>query len=123
MLHFARKSESHRVEHAALHFREQANDMVYERGWLLTAAVPTSQFAVFVLVVFFRAAGIPASKVSFLAVLLSFAIARLVLGHTAPDPVRLPCSQRERQALAPVAGTSPYTTITARMIQSSDQTG
>lgn len=25
----------------------------------------------------------------------------LFLGHAAPDPVRLPCSQRERQALAP----------------------
>jgi putative heme transporter len=76
--HFARKSESHRVEHAALHFREQTADIVHERGWLLTAAVAASQFAVFVLVVFcVRAVGIPAGKVSFLAVLLSFAIARL----------------------------------------------
>jgi putative heme transporter len=78
VLHFAGKSESHRVEHAALHFREHTHDIVRERGWLLTAAVLASQFAVFVLVVFcVRAVGIPASKVSFLAVLLSFAIARL----------------------------------------------
>ena len=77
-LHFARKSESHRVEHAALRFREQTSDIVHERGWLLTAAVLASQFAVFVLVVFcVRAAGIPASQVGFLAVLLSFAVARL----------------------------------------------
>jgi putative heme transporter len=79
VLHFAHKSESHRVEHAALHFREQAHDVVHARGWLLTAAVAASQVAVFVLVVFcVRSVGIPASKVSFLAVLLSFAIARLV---------------------------------------------
>jgi uncharacterized protein (TIRG00374 family) len=78
VLHFARKSESHRVEHAALHFREQTADIVHERGWLLTAAVAASQVAVFVLVVFsVRAVGIPAGTVSFLAVLLSFAIARL----------------------------------------------
>jgi putative heme transporter len=78
VLHFARKSESHKVEHAALHFREQTTNVVHERGWLLTAAVAASQFAVFVLVVFcVRAVGIPAGTVSFLAVLLSFAIARL----------------------------------------------
>jgi len=78
VLHFARKSETHRIEHAALHFREQTTDVVHERGWLLTAAVAASQFAVFVLVVFcIRAVGIPAGTVSFLAVLLSFAIARL----------------------------------------------
>jgi len=78
VLHFARKSESHRVEHAALHFREQTAEIVHERGWLLTAAVLASQFALFVLVVFcVRAVGIPAGTVSFLAVLLSFAIARL----------------------------------------------
>jgi uncharacterized protein (TIRG00374 family) len=78
VLHFARKSESHRVEHAALHFREQTSDIVHERGWLLTAAVLASQFAVFALVALcVRAAGIPAGKVSFLAVLLAFAIARL----------------------------------------------
>jgi len=79
VLHFAHRSESHRVEQAALHFREQASDVVHARGWPLTAAVVASQVAVFVLVVFcIRAVGIPASKVSFLAVLLSFAIARLV---------------------------------------------
>jgi putative heme transporter len=79
VLHFARKSESHRVEHAVLHFREQTKDIVHARGWLLTAATAANQVAVFVLVVFcIRAVGIPASKVGFLPVLLSFAIARLV---------------------------------------------
>jgi putative heme transporter len=78
LLHFARKSESHRVEHAAVHFRDQTIDIVHHRGWLLTGAVLASQFALFVLVLFcIRAAGIPASQVNFLAVLLSFSIARL----------------------------------------------
>jgi putative heme transporter len=78
VLHFAGKSESHRVEEATLHFREQTTEVVHERGWRLTAAVAAGQFAVFVLVVLcVRAAGIRAGKVSFLAVLLSFAIARL----------------------------------------------
>ena len=78
VLHFAGKSESHRIEHAALHFREQTTDIVHQRGWLLTAAVAASQLALFVLVVFcVRAVGIPAGQVSFLAVLLSFAVARL----------------------------------------------
>ena len=77
-LRLARKSESHRVEHAALHFRKQTTDIVHERGWLLTAAVLASQLALFVLVVLcVRAAGIPAGTVSFLAVLLAFAVARL----------------------------------------------
>jgi putative heme transporter len=79
VLHLAHRSESHRVEQAALHFREQASDVVHARGWPLTAAVAANQVAVFVLVVFcIRAVGIPAGKVTFLAVLLSFAIARLV---------------------------------------------
>ena len=44
----------------------------------MTATVLASQLAVFVLVLFCtRAVGIPASKVSFLEVLLSFAVARL----------------------------------------------
>ena len=61
VLHFAGKSEPHRIEHAALHFREQTTDAVHQRGWRLTAAVAACQFAVFVLVVFcVRAAGIPA---------------------------------------------------------------
>jgi len=72
------KPGSGRVERAVLGFRGQTNDMVHERGWLLTATVLASQLAVFVLVLFCtRAVGIPASKVSFLEVLLSFAVARL----------------------------------------------
>jgi len=78
LLHFFGKPKSGRVERAVLHFRGQTNDMVHQRGWLLTAAVLASQLAVFVLVLFCtRAVGIPAGQVSFLAVLLSFAVARL----------------------------------------------
>lgn len=78
LLHFFHKPKSDRVERAVLHFRDQTNDMVHQRGWLLTAAVLASQLAVFVLVLFcVRAVGIPAGKVSFLEVLLSFAVARL----------------------------------------------
>jgi len=61
-----------------VHFRDQTIDIVHKRSCLLTGAVLASQFAVFVLVLFcVRAAGVPASAVSFLAVLLSFSIARL----------------------------------------------
>ena len=61
-----------------MHFRDQTIDIVHKRSCLLTGAVLASQFAVFVLVLFcVRAAGVPASAVSFLAVLLSFSIARL----------------------------------------------
>jgi len=78
LLHFFHKPGSDRVESAVLGFRDQTNDMVHQRGWLLTAAVLASQLAVFVLVLFcVRAVGIPASKVSFAEVLLSFAVARL----------------------------------------------
>ena len=78
VLHFFRKPKSDRVERAVLHFRDQTNDMVHQRGWLLTSTVLASQLAVFVLVLFcVRAVGIPASQVSFLDVLLSFAVARL----------------------------------------------
>ena len=70
--------EPYRLERAVLRFRDQTSDMVHQRGWLLTAAVLASQLAVFVLVLFcVRAVGIPAGKVSFLEVLLSFAVARL----------------------------------------------
>jgi putative heme transporter len=46
VLHFARKSESHRIEHAAMHFREQTSGIVHQRGWLLTAAVLASRSAI-----------------------------------------------------------------------------
>lgn len=45
VLHFFRKPESDRVERAVLHFRDQTNDMVHQRGWLLTAAVLASQLS------------------------------------------------------------------------------
>ena len=67
LLRLFRKPKSDRVERAVLHFRDPTNDMVHQRGWLLTATVLASQLAVFVLVLFCtRAVGIPASQVSFL---------------------------------------------------------
>ena len=78
LLHFFHKPKSDRVERAVLRFRYQTNDLVHKRGWRLTVTVLASQLAVFVLVLFCtRAVGIPAGQVSFLAVLLSFAVARL----------------------------------------------
>ena len=78
LLHLFRQPASDRVERAVLHFRDQTNVMVHQRGWVLTGTVLASQLAEFILVLFcVRAVGIPASKVSFLEVLLSFAVARL----------------------------------------------
>jgi uncharacterized protein (TIRG00374 family) len=78
LLHFFHKPGSDRVERAVLGFRDQTNDMVHQRGWLLTGTVLASQLAVFVLVLLCtRAVGIAAGQVSFLEVLLSFAVARL----------------------------------------------
>ena len=79
LLRFFHRSESDRVERAVVSFRDQSVDVMRERGWLLTATVLLSQFGVFLLVLFcVRAAGIPAGKVGFLPVLLSFAVSRLV---------------------------------------------
>lgn len=79
VLHFRHKPASDQVERAVLHFRDQANQTVHERGWLLTGTVLASQTTVLVLVFFcVRSVGITASQVSFLEVLLSIAIARLV---------------------------------------------
>jgi uncharacterized protein (TIRG00374 family) len=78
VLRFFHRPESDRVERAVLGFRDTSAEVIRERGRLLTAAVLVSQLVVFFLVLFcVRAAGIPAGKVSFLSVLLSFAIARL----------------------------------------------
>ena len=79
LLHFFHKPKSDRVERAVLRFRYQTNDLVHKRGWRLTVTVLAKHLALFVLVLFcVRAVGIPASKVSFLEVLLSFSVARLV---------------------------------------------
>jgi uncharacterized protein (TIRG00374 family) len=78
LLHFFHGAPSDRLERSLLHFRDQTNDVVHRRGWLLTWTVLASQIAVFVLVFCcVRACAIPASQVSFLEVLLSFAVARL----------------------------------------------
>ena len=78
VLHFFHKDASDRLERSVLRFRAQTNDVVHQRGWLLTAAVVASQLAVFArLLVSVRAVGIGSSQVGFLEVLLSFAVARL----------------------------------------------
>jgi uncharacterized protein (TIRG00374 family) len=72
------KAGSDRVERSVLKFREQTNAIVHERGGRLTAAVVASQMAVFVVLLFsVRAVAITHGQVSFLEVLLSFAVARL----------------------------------------------
>ena len=38
LLHFVRKPKSDQLERAVLRFRDQTNDMVHQRGWLLTAS-------------------------------------------------------------------------------------
>jgi putative heme transporter len=79
VLHFAHKPKSDRVQHGVLMFRDETNDVVRQRGWLLTLAVLVSQLSVVVLVfICTRSVGITASQVSDLEVLLSIAIARLV---------------------------------------------
>jgi uncharacterized protein (TIRG00374 family) len=78
LLHFFHRAPSDRIERSLMHFREQTNDIVHRRGWMLTWTVLASQLAVFILVFCsVRACGIPASQVSFLEVLLSFSVARL----------------------------------------------
>lgn len=79
VLHFAHKPQSDRVQHGVLHFRDETNDTVRQRGKLLTLAVLASQGSVLVLVFFcIRSVGIPASQVSDLEALLAIAVARLV---------------------------------------------
>jgi uncharacterized protein (TIRG00374 family) len=78
LLHFLRKPKSDRLERSVLRFREQTNDIVHHRGFVLTASVLASQLAVFVVLLFStRAVGISASQVGFFEVLLAFAIGRL----------------------------------------------
>jgi uncharacterized protein (TIRG00374 family) len=78
VLHLFHKPSSDRLERSVLRFRDQTNEVVHQRGLRLTAAVLASQVAVFVVLLFSaRAVGISASQVSFLEVLLSFAVARL----------------------------------------------
>jgi len=78
-LHFAHKQQSDRVEQGVLHFRDQTNDIIRNRGMLLTLAVLASQCSVIVLVFFCtRSVGITTSQLSDLEVLLSIAVARLV---------------------------------------------
>jgi uncharacterized protein (TIRG00374 family) len=78
-LHFAHKPRSDRVQKGVLHFRDETNDIIHQRGWLLTLAVLASQGSVIVLVFFCtRSVGITPKEVSDLEVLLAIAVARLV---------------------------------------------
>jgi uncharacterized protein (TIRG00374 family) len=78
VLHFFHRPGSDRVERSVLRFREETNEVVHQRGGRLTVAVLASQVAVFVVLLFcVRAVGISNSTVSFLEVLLSFAVSRL----------------------------------------------
>jgi uncharacterized protein (TIRG00374 family) len=78
VLHFFHRPSSDRFERSVLRFRDQTNDVVHQRGGRLTVAVLASQVAVFVVLLFcVRAVGISNSEVSFLEVLLSFAVSRL----------------------------------------------
>ncbi len=78
-LHFVHKPRSDRVQKSVLHFRDETNDIIHQRGWLLTLAVLASQGSVIVLVFFCtRSVGITAKEVSDLEVLLAIAVARLV---------------------------------------------
>jgi uncharacterized protein (TIRG00374 family) len=77
-LHFFHKPSADRLETSVLNFRDQTNEIVHRRGWMLTGTVLASQMAVFVLVLFsVRGVGIGSNHVTFLQVLLSFAVARL----------------------------------------------
>ncbi len=78
-LHFVHKPRSDRVQQSVLHFRDETNDIIRQRGWLLTLAVLVSQGSVIVLVFFCtRSVGITPKEVSDLEVLLAIAVARLV---------------------------------------------
>jgi putative heme transporter len=79
VLHFAHKPRSERVQQSVLHFRDETNDIIRQRGWLLTSAVLLSQGSVIVLVFLCtRSVGITPKEVSDLEVLLAIAVARLV---------------------------------------------
>jgi putative heme transporter len=79
VMHFAHKPKSDRVQQGVLHFRDETNEVVRQRGRLLTICVLVSQLSVVVLVFFCtRSVGITTSQVSTLETLLAIAIARLV---------------------------------------------
>jgi uncharacterized protein (TIRG00374 family) len=78
-LHIFRREPSDRLERAVVRFREQTSEIVHGRAGRLTVSVLASQLAVFVLLLLSaRAVGIPGDQVSFLEMLLSFSVARLI---------------------------------------------
>jgi uncharacterized protein (TIRG00374 family) len=79
ILHFLHREPSDRLERAIGRFREQTSDILHERAGRLTVSVLASQLAVFALLLLSaRAVGISDNQVSFLEMLLSFSVARLL---------------------------------------------
>jgi uncharacterized protein (TIRG00374 family) len=73
------KPPSDRAERWVLRFRTETITVVGRRGWALTGAVVVSQLAVFVVLLFSsRSVGIGSAQVTFLEMLLAFAVSRLV---------------------------------------------
>ncbi len=78
-LRLLHREPSDRIERAIVRFRAQTSDILHERAGRLTVSVLASQLANFVLLLFAaRAVGIGADQVSFLEMLLSFSVARLL---------------------------------------------
>ena len=78
-LHFFHREPSDRLERAMGRFRAQTSDILHDRAGRLTASVLASQLAVFALLLLSaRAVGIGSNQVSFLEMLLSFSVARLL---------------------------------------------
>jgi putative heme transporter len=72
------RQATNRIEQALLDFRIQTVETARIRGWRLTGAMLVSQVVGIVLILaIVRAVGISSGRVSFLAVLTSFAVARL----------------------------------------------
>ena len=78
-LQLLHREPSDRIERAIVRFRAQTSDILHERAGRLTVSVLASQLANFVLLLLSaRAVGIGADQVSFLEMLLSFSVARLL---------------------------------------------
>lgn len=78
-LHLLHREPSDRIERAIVRFRAQTSDILRERSGRLTVGVLASQLSNFLLLLMAaRAVGIGADQVTFLEMLLSFSVARLL---------------------------------------------
>lgn len=115
-LHYWHREPSDRIEHAIVKFRAQTSGIVQERAGLLTVSVVASQMANFVLLLFSaRAVGIGAHQVSFLEILLSFSVARL-LGAIPITPGGLGIVDAALIAMLTGFGTSADAALAAVMV-------